>query len=163
MLISVSRKPSVDPGKMQVLGIVLLLIAAVSESLLQIVLKKNTVPYDPMKLNSAQIFIGGATLFIISIPAEGMMNFNLPGTFYISLLWLSLVSAIGFSIWYGLIQNPRMRVSDLNMLKFLNPVLGAVLSWIVMANDSPDLYSVIGMLIISAAVLLFYAKKRTRP
>lgn len=162
VLISVSRNPETNPGKFQVLGIVLMLIAAVSESLLQVVLKKNTVPYDPMKLNSAQIFIGGTTLFIISIPVEGLMDFNLPGSFYISLLWLSLVSAIGFSIWYSLIQRPEVRVADLNMLKFLNPMLGAMLSWVLMANDSPDIYSVIGMIIISAAVLLFYAKWRPK-
>jgi len=160
ILISVSRKSSPNSNDMQVLGIVLLLIAAVSESILQVVLKKNTEPYDPMKLNSAQIFIGGATLFLISIPTEGLMDFNLPGTFYISLLWLSMVSAIGFSIWYGLIQKPEVKVSNLSMLKFLNPVLGAALSWIVMANDSPDPYSVIGMIIISGAVLLFYTNKR---
>jgi drug/metabolite transporter (DMT)-like permease len=160
VLISVSRNPSTEVGKTQVLGIVLLLIAAVCESFLQVVLKKNTDPYDPMKLNSAQIFIGGATLFIISIPVEGMMDFALPGTFYWSLLYLSMVSAVGFSIWYSLIQRPEVLVSNLNMLKFLNPVLGAGLSWIVMANDSPDPFSVAGMLIISAAVLLFYAKRR---
>lgn len=161
-IISLSRNSTPETGDLQVLGIVLMLIAAVSESLLQVVLKRNTEPYDPMKLNSAQIFIGGATLFLISIPMEGMMDFNLPSTFYISLLWLSMVSAIGFSIWYGLIQRPEVKISDLNILKFLNPILGAVLSWVVMVNDSPDLYSVIGMIIISGAVLLFYAKKRTR-
>lgn len=162
VLISVSRNSDTDPGKFQVLGIVLMLIAAVSESLLQVILKKNTVPYDPMKLNSAQIFIGGATLFIVSIPVEGLMDFNLPGSFYLSLFWLSLVSAIGFSIWYSLIQRPEVRVADLNMLKFLNPMLGAMLSWVLMANDSPDIYSVTGMIIISAAVLLFYAKWRPK-
>ncbi len=162
VLISVSRNSTSDTGNLQVWGIVLMLLAAVSESLLQVVLKKNTEPYDPMKLNSAQIFIGGTTLFLVSIPSEGLMNFNLPLTFYASLLWLSMVSAIAFSIWYGLIQKPEIKVSELSMLKFLNPVLGAVLSWIIMANDSPDLYSVLGMIIISTAVLLFYAKKRVK-
>jgi hypothetical protein len=45
------------------------------------------------------------------------------------------------------------------MMKFLNPVIGAVLSWIVMANDSPDLYSIAGMVVISFAVLYFYSKR----
>ena len=128
--------------------------------MLQVVLKKNTVPYDPMKLNAAQIFIGGSTLFLISIPTEGLMSFALPASFYISLLWLSLVSAVGFSIWYSLIQRSEVRVSELNMLKFLNPVLGAGLSWSVMAQDSPDLYTILGMIIISAAVLFFYSYRK---
>lgn len=163
VLISMSRNPLTDTGRMQVLGIGLLLVAAISESMLQVVLKKNQVKYDPMKLNAAQIFIGGMTLLLISIPTEGIMNFNLPLSFYLSLLYLSFISATGFSIWYGLIQKPEVRVSDLNMLKFLNPALGAGLSWIVMANDSPDIYSVIGMIIISVSVLFFYAKRRYRP
>ncbi len=159
VLISVSRAPAAETGKMQVLGIGLLLLSAISESVLQVVLKKNVVPYDPMKLNAAQIFIGGSILFIISIPSEGMFNFNQPPEFYFSLLWLSFVSAVGFSIWYNLIQRPEVRISELNMMKFLNPVIGAALSWIVMANDSPDLYSVVGMVIISLAVLFFYSKR----
>ncbi len=157
ILISVSRNSAPESSDFKIIGVILLLIAAVSESLLQVVLKKNVTPYDPMKLNSAQIFIGGATLFIISIPTEGLMSFNLPAPFYISLLWLSLVSATAFSIWYGLLQKPEVKVSNLNMLKFLNPMLGAGLSWIIMANDSPDLFSIVGMIIISLAVLLFYA------
>ena len=156
VLISVSRNPSTDSGRTQIFGIALLLIAAVSESLLQVVLKKNTEPYDPKKLNTVQIFIGGATLILMSLPTEGLMSFHQPVSFYISLLWLSIVSAVGFSIWYGLIQKAEVRVSELNMLKFLNPVLGAILSWIVMAQDSPDVYTVLGMIIISLAVLFFY-------
>jgi drug/metabolite transporter (DMT)-like permease len=159
VLISLSRNPTTQTGQLEIVGIMLLLIAAVSESMLQVVLKKNSVPYDSMKLNAAQIFIGGLTLFLISIPTEGFMNFNLPVSFYLSLFWLSIVSAVGFSIWYGLIQKAEIRVSELNMLKFLNPVLGAVLSWIVMANDSPELYSILGMIIISFAVLFFYRYK----
>jgi drug/metabolite transporter (DMT)-like permease len=160
VLISLSRNPTTDTGRTQIFGIALLLIAAISESLLQVVLKKNTEPYDPKKLNTAQIFIGGATLFLMSLPTEGLMSFQQPLSFYMSLLWLSIVSAVGFSIWYGMIQKAEVRVSELNMLKFLNPVLGAVLSWIIMAQDSPDVYTVSGMIIISLAVLFFY---RYRP
>jgi len=145
---------------LQVLGIILMLTAAVSESFLQVVLKKNVQPYDPMKLNAAQIFIGGTILFLISIPAEGLLTFRQPPVFYLSLLWLSFVSAAAFSIWYSLIQRPETRISELSMMNFLTPPLGATLSWIIMAGDSPDPYSVSGMIIISLAVLFFYSRSR---
>ncbi len=160
VLISISRGSVSDSGSLQVLGIILMLTAAVSESFLQVILKKNVEPYDPMKLNAAQIFIGGTILFLISIPAEGLLNFRQPPVFYLSLLWLSFVSAAAFSIWYSLIQRPETRISELSMMKFLNPPLGATISWIIMAGDSPDPYSVSGMIIISLAVLFFYSKSR---
>jgi drug/metabolite transporter (DMT)-like permease len=155
-LISLSRNPTTETGMAQIFGILLLLTACISEAVLQVVLKKNVEPYDPMKLNAAQVFIGGLVLFLISLPTEGLISFNQPPVFFISLGWLSFVSAAAFSIWYSLIQRPEVKISELNMMKFLNPGLGAALSWIVMKGDSPDPYSVTGMIIISLSVLFFY-------
>jgi drug/metabolite transporter (DMT)-like permease len=158
ILISLSRDPLTETGLREIMGIILLLGASLSEAFLQVILKRNSEPYDPLKLNAVQIFIGGFILFLISLIFEGPPSFRQPGTFYISLIWLSIVSAVAFSVWYALLQKPEVKVSELNMMKFLNPVLGAVISWIIMKNDTPDIYSVAGMLIISLSVLFFYLR-----
>lgn len=158
VLISLSREPLTEAGLREIIGIILLLTASISEAAVQVVLKKNIVPYDPLKLNAVQIFIGGFVLFLISLPVEGIPTFHQPGTFYISLIWLSFVSAVAFSVWYALLQKPEVKVSELNMMKFLNPVLGAVISWVFMRNDTPDIFSITGMLIISFSVLFFYLR-----
>lgn len=161
ILISISRDPATEQGRTEIVGILLLVTACISEAFLQVILKKNRQPYDPMKLNSAQIFIGGLALFLASIPLEGLPEFKQPGLFYGALLWLSFLSAAAFSIWYALLQRPEVKISELNMMKFLNPVLGAILSWIILAGDSPEFFSIIGMIIISGSVLFFYRKSRT--
>ncbi|NQT58932.1 MAG: DMT family transporter [Bacteroidetes bacterium] len=158
VLISLSRDPMTKTGLREIFGISLLLTACLSEAVLQVVLKRNSKPYDPLKLNAVQIFIGGFILFLISLPVEGVPSFRQPGTFYLSLVWLSIVSAVAFSIWYELLQKPEVKISELNMMKFLNPVIGAGLSWIFMRNDSPDIYSITGMLIISCSVIFFYLR-----
>jgi drug/metabolite transporter (DMT)-like permease len=158
ILISLSRDPLTETGLREIIGIILLLGASLSEAFLQVILKKNVEPFDPLKLNAVQIFIGGCILFLISLIVEGAPSFRQPGTFYVSLIWLSIVSAVAFSVWYALLQKPEVKVSELNMMKFLNPVLGAVISWTFMRNDTPDIYSVAGMLIISLSVLFFYLR-----
>ncbi len=158
VLISLSRDPLTETGLREIIGIILLLTASLSEAVLQVVLKKNIVPYDPLKLNAVQIFIGGFVLFLISLAVEGAPSFQQPAAFYTSLIWLSIVSAVAFSVWYALLQRPEVKVSELNMMKFLNPVLGAVISWVFMRNDTPNIYSVAGMLIISLSVLFFYLR-----
>ena len=41
-----------------------------------------------------------------------------------------------------------MKVSELNMWKFVVPVAGVVLSWLLVPGEYPDLYSILGIFII---------------
>ncbi|MBT3382390.1 MAG: hypothetical protein HN778_20090 [Prolixibacteraceae bacterium] len=49
----------------------------------------------------------------------------------------------------------------MNFWKFLIPVLGAILSWIILSNESPDFTSILGMVIIAfSLVALNYANRK---
>ena len=53
------------------------------------------------------------------------------------------------------------KVSELNMWKFLIPVVGSLESWWLMPDEHPQLYSVIGLLVLtSSLVLLNYGSLR---
>jgi drug/metabolite transporter (DMT)-like permease len=67
---------------------------------------------------------------------------------------LSLLSAVAISIWITLLKRPGTIVSDLNLWKFLIPVFGALLSWILLPSEQPELITLIGMLVIASSLVI---------
>jgi drug/metabolite transporter (DMT)-like permease len=53
-----------------------------------------------------------------------------------------------------LLKKPGVKVSDLNMWKFLIPVAGAILAWTILPGESPDLLSVLGMVVTAIALVI---------
>lgn len=157
ILISLDRNFGDATGLRELSGIILLLLASISGSLSQVIVKKRTE--NPLYLNSQQIFLGGFMLFIASLISSEPIPKQLPPEFFAAIIWLSFVSAFAFSIWYTLLHRPGVKVSELNMLKFLIPLSGAMLGWLIFPDDSPNLISIIGMLVISLSVILFYKRK----
>jgi len=94
-------------------------------------------------------------LFLVSLPAEGISFTIPPLTYYLSIIWLSFLSAAAYSIWFLLLQRKGVKVSALNMWKFIIPVFGAILSWILIPDESPDLVSIAGISITALALVLF--------
>jgi len=112
---------------------------------------------DPVFLNSLQIFLGGLGLFLVSLVVEGRSNLVLPAEYYLALLWLSFLSAVSFTHWFILLHRPGVKVSGLNVWKFIIPVFGAVFSWIFLPDEYPSLIPVIGMLCIASAIIVYNA------
>jgi drug/metabolite transporter (DMT)-like permease len=105
--------------------------------------------------------IGGLLLSIVSIPVEGINTGPFHAKYYIALTWLSFLSAAAISIWFILLRRPGVKVSILNVWKFLIPVSGAILSWLILENEKPDLPSIIGMVGIAGSLLaLNYANRK---
>ncbi len=156
IIISVSRKPWQEAGLKEFFGVILLLLGTFTSAFGNILVSKTKGKINPFVLNSSQIFLGGVFLFILSLIVEGTPNLNLPHQFYISLLWLSLISAIAFSLWFLLLQKPEVKVSEINIWKFIVPVFGAGISWLMLANENPDWVSVLGMILVSLSILGFY-------
>ncbi len=100
-------------------------------------------------------------LFLLAIPVEGIKWGPFPPVYYLTLGWLSFLSAAAFAIWYTLLQRPGVKVSILNMWKFIIPALGAALSWILIKDEKPDWISIAGMIVITLSlVLLNYANRK---
>ncbi len=95
--------------------------------------------------------IGGAALLLAGIVIEGPPAQAVPLQFYAILGWLAFLSAAAFSLWFHLLQ--RVPISDLNMWKFLIPLSGAVLSWLLLKNEHPDLLTVCGMVLVAIGVV----------
>ena len=155
-VLCVSREPWSSPAGLRELGgILLLLLSTVASTYGNILVARGKKSMEPVMLNSIQIFLGGFFLFLLSIPLEGLPQRILPLEYYAVLLWLAALSAIAFSLWFVLLRRPGVLVSWLNIWKFIIPVFGAILSWLLLPDESPSLSSVTGMLCIALSIILF--------
>ena len=143
-------------------GLLILVMANIAGSYGNILVSNNKKKINPLALNSAQQIIGGMGIFFLSLIMENH-NFGIkPGTYYISLFYLSFLSAAAFSIWFVILRRPGAKVSEINIWKFLIPVFGAILSWVILPDEKPALIPVIGMVIIAFSLILLNINKSDR-
>lgn len=134
-------------------GIGLLIISNIIGASTNIIVAKNKGRVSPVMLTAFANFTGGVLLYIVSFFTEDWYIQDYTAEFYFAWFWLALIPAAGFSIWYTLLQKPGVKVSELNIWKFVIPVTGAVLSWVLLPDEVPDVYSVTGILIITTALI----------
>ncbi len=118
------------------------------------VVRKKEYAISPYALTSFANFTGGLWLLVVSFLLEKPEIKVYPAEFYGALIWLAIIPAAAFSLWYGLLQRPGVKVSELNLWKFIIPVAGCVLSWLLIPGEKPDTVSVTGILIIIVALQL---------
>ncbi len=142
-------------------AVILLVAANISGGFGNIFVARSRASIPPLLLSAAQLFIGGGLLFGLSLIVERPdLTTVKPLPYYLSLLYLSTVSAAAMTIWFVLLKRPGIKVSELNIWKFLIPVFGAVLSWTLLDDDHPDTTAVIGMCCITLSLLLINLPRR---
>ncbi len=157
VILSVSRQPWASPaGFHECIGIVLLLLCTVSSALGNVLVAGEKSDMDPVFFNSLQIFLGGLFLSLTGLFVETTSFSSYPPEYYLALGWLSFLSAVAFSLWFVLLQRRDVKVSQLNLWKFIIPVFGAIFSWLLLPDESPHFSSVVGMVVIAASIILFY-------
>jgi len=153
-VITLGRKSLPSGAEIAFLGVVWLLLNNLSSGISNVVIAQKKQTISPMILTSSSLFIGGLAMLLISIPFEGFPKQSFPTEYFVALAWLSFLSAAAITIWNTLLRRSDVKVSELNIWKFLIPVAGAVLSWIILPNESPDVISVSGMVLIAFALLI---------
>jgi drug/metabolite transporter (DMT)-like permease len=139
-------------------GILILITANLSGSIGNVTVVKYRSSLSPLLLSSGQLMVGGLGIFLLSLPFEGIhFTINEPA-YYASLGWLSFMSAAAFSIWFTLLKRPGVKVSALNIWKFLIPVFGALLSWLILPEEQPVVVQVAGMVFIVLSLVVLNLK-----
>ena len=154
-MVSLSKATGQAAGNLIVFGILLLFMTNINAGFTNVVISRDANHVPPLVLSSSSLVIGGLMLIVISVPFEGISFSDKPPIYYFSLAWLSFLSAAAYSIWFLLLQRKGVRVSELNIWKFIIPVFGAILSWLLVPGESPDILSVAGILITAVALILF--------
>ncbi|MCW3805598.1 DMT family transporter [Plebeiibacterium marinum] len=152
-----------NDGVDQLWGIAILIFANIASGIGNVYVARLKGIISPVALNSMQMSFGGMVVFIISLFIEPFAGFSHPLPYFLSLGWLSFISAAAFTIWFLLLQRPGVLVSDLNIWKFIIPIFGAILSWIIIPGESPELIPIVGMIIIGTSLILYgLVNKRSR-
>ena len=158
ILIAVGTRPWAPVGRNEFLGMCILFGSTFTSAFGNVLVAKNRQGLPPITLNATQMMLGGLGLFGLGLMVEGRPNFDLPLQFYGVLVYLSFLSAAAFGLWFLLLQHEK--VSILNGWKFLVPVLGALLSWILLPEESPDFISIGGMILVALGVILMQWQRR---
>lgn len=138
-------------------GVVLLLLNIVLQGYSAISVSEDKGKVNPIFLNAVQMFFGGLLIYIVGIGSEGYQSFiGKPGGFYLSLGILIFISVFAFSFWFIALQSKGAKVSDINMCRLINPILGAVLSWLMLPGEYPTFSTVAGMLIIVSSLVIYF-------
>lgn len=141
-------------------GICLLLLNIILQGYSAISVSEEKGKVSPVFLNAVQMFFGGLMIYGVGLATEGYQSFiGKPSGFYVSLGTLIFISVFAFSFWFMALQDKNSKVSDINMCRLINPILGAVLSWIMLAGESPTFSTVAGMLIIVSSLIIYFKGK----
>jgi drug/metabolite transporter (DMT)-like permease len=159
-IITLGRAKVEIKGEFEFLGIALLLVNNLVAGYANVLVSKSSKTISPLVLSSSTLMIGGLLLIVVSLPVEGVRHGPFPAEYFAALAWLSFLSAAAISIWFVLLRRPGVKVSVLNVWKFLIPVSGAVLSWLILENEQPDATSVLGMVTIAVSLLALGAANR---
>jgi drug/metabolite transporter (DMT)-like permease len=161
-LVSLGRDPLTRTGRIAMAGILLMVGVNIVSGINNVIiaLEKNKIP--PLVISSASMAIGGLALFLFSLPIEGLDLGPKPPAYWGSLGWLSMLSAVAISIWFSLLKRPGVKVSDLNLWKFLIPLSGALLAWILVTGEQPEPMSIAGMITIALSLVFLNLINRKR-
>lgn len=142
------------------LGIILLYMNIIFQGYSAIKVAEYKANIDPVFLNAVQMFFGGLLLYLTGVGVEGYKNFiGKPMGFYASLGILVFVSVFAFSFWFMALQDKNTKVSEVNMCRLINPILGAVLSWIMLPDEKPTFNTIAGMIIIVFSLIFYFRGK----
>jgi drug/metabolite transporter (DMT)-like permease len=160
ILISAGRQAFKIGTAIEFLGVIMILGANIATATSNVIVSLKSKGMNPFVLSSASLGIGGLIIFLFSIPVEGLPKDPRPALYWLDLIWLSFMSAFAFSLWFKLLQRPGVKVSELNLWKFIIPVVGAILSWILVPGENPEWLTITGMIIITISLILFYFNTR---
>lgn len=157
VLVSAGRQSFHFSGPMELTGVVLIFTANIATATSNVLVSKKVKNMNPLVLSSFSLLFGGIIIYLISVIFEKRnTGFSYPAEYWIVLLWLSFMSAFTFSKWYALLKRPEVKVSELNLWKFIIPVFGAILSWIIVPGENADWITVTGMIIIAVSLIYFF-------
>jgi drug/metabolite transporter (DMT)-like permease len=159
VLVSFGRQKFTITEEVKIIGIFFLLMVNIIVGFSNVFVAKDGKKVSALVLSSSTLLLGGSLLFLVSVPVEGFTSFRQPLEYYLVLAWLSILSAAAISIWFILLKRPGVKVSELNFWKFLIPLAGAILAWLILPGEKINIFAIAGMIIIAGSLLLLNLHK----
>jgi drug/metabolite transporter (DMT)-like permease len=108
---------------------------------------------DPVMLSGYQFIAGGLALAIVGRLLGGHLTGFTPASTAL-LLYMALISAVAYTLWSLLLKyNPVSRIA---VFGFMNPVLGVILSAVLLneKNQAFSLYGLISLILVSIGIIV---------
>lgn len=133
-------------------GEVFVFFCTVFMALAAIVIKKYAGDTSIIVLNGYQMFLGGLALTAVGYagnpaPIEFSVNASLV------MLFLAVISAIAFTMWYLLIKHND--IATVSLFKFTIPVFGSLLSILVLPDEHFTIMVVPSLVLIASGIIIF--------
>lgn len=148
-IIIINLKDGGNLGKFRLIGDGFMLLSTFSAALGAMISKVVSKKFNPVALTGYQMTLGGIILAIIGILAGGKLSSDsLNG--YILLVYLSMVSAIAFSIWTTLLKYNQP--SKIAIFNFAIPIFGTILSAIFLKESIFSIQNLIALLCVCSGI-----------
>ncbi len=143
-----------------ILGEGFIISSAIVATLAGIIAKNLTNRIEPLLVTAYQMLLGAIVLFLISLIKVSPTSLNFDLASFALLVYLALVSAIGFALWYTLIKyNP---LGYITIYKFVVPVSGVFFSNLLLAGESLTVNILFSLILVSFGIVIINYRKKKR-
>ena len=145
--------------EMNLLGDCFVLFAALSYAFSSSLMKIFSKDEDPVIISGYQFIMGGIFMIIIGLVFGGTIEISSLTAVGV-MAYLSLLSAIAYALWGILLKhNPVSRVS---IFSFMTPVMGVILSMLMLTESSNVslLNLILTIILVSFGIILLNYKKQ---
>lgn len=130
----------------------LIFLAAASFALGSVIVKKVDADLPKETMISWAMLIGAVLMHLMSIYRSESVSFVWSTSAIIPVLYLSIVSGVfGFLIYFDLLE--RLGPIEINLVSYISPIFAALSGWIWL-NETIDIFTVIGFIVIFAGFSL---------
>ena len=145
-------------GGVSLLGEGCILFSALSSAFSSSMIRIFSQKHNAVMLSGYQFFTGGLIMIAVALVGGGTLP-NVSTNGLLITLYLSLVSAVAYTLWSLLLQhNPVSRVTVFN---FLIPVFGVFLSGILLGEGGIfTMTTVLSLLLVCGGILLVNYRKK---
>jgi drug/metabolite transporter (DMT)-like permease len=129
----------------------LILAAELSISLGSVYFKKMHEDISVVMLTSLQMIIGAMFLVVPAVIVKGFFPFEISTKGLLIIGYLSMLSAVAFSLWNQIIRHNSM--GKVSIYLFLIPIFGVILS-VLLLREPLSINSLIGLVLVSIAIFI---------
>lgn len=127
-----------------------MLLSAVGQGLGAGISRKITPGRDPMAITGWQLTLGGMVLLLAGLAGGGAGGLRVTPAGAALLLYLSLLSAVAFTVWTVLLRDHP--VGKVTVYMFLIPVFGSLLSAVVLGETVLTLRNLCALALVCAGI-----------
>ena len=129
-----------------------ILLSTVAYAFSSVFMKRFSVQDNPVMLSGYQFILGGIVMAVCGFFMGGHLSgFTLPA--FAMLFYLAVISAVAYSLWELLLKyNP---ISKVAVFGFMNPVIGVLLSAVLLGEkDSLGFSSIAALLLVCTGIYI---------